>query len=879
MGSPKQARAESRSRKVLTSLRPHLAPLLGSGLFIITVIVSLVGWATLKSRDDARRSAEIAAANLCQILADNFSATIEKTDLGILAVLDEVARQQKMAGGGEAEITAAVAKQDTRRSDTLGFRIFGADGKLRYGIRNVADRNADISDRDDFKYLREHPDGNLLVSPPAVGATAHQWLILLGRRISNQDGSFGGAVYAPIPVLGLEKAFAALNIGPKGIILLTHGNFRIAAWVPLREGSDDPVGTDGISDNLRALIGSGVQTAQYEGISPIDGIKRTAHVRKVAGQPYYVIVALAEDDYLADWRRDTLGLILFGFLMVVLVTVGMLILNRRIIKQNRIETLLEARLRLANLAVSHSLRDLLVATLDDMCAMIDAEVGFYHFLVDDQTISLQAWSTRTTKEFCTASAEPGHYPLESAGIWADCVRQRRSVVYNDYPSVSDRRGLPDGHAEVRRLMSVPIFREGRIVAIIGFGNKPAPFRQDDVAAVENLADLVWDMTRRKQAEVALKHSEELLREAQVVTNLGYYVYDIATDRWESSDILDRIFGIGPDYRRDGRGWLALVSPEMRTEMATYLGALMASGHRFDREYPIRRADDGECRWVAGLGNIDRDGQGRATRMVGTIQDITERKRAEEALALRSRELAESNADLEQFAYVASHDLRTPLRNIVSYAQLLERRYKGRLDADADDFIGFIVDGSKRMSLLISDLLEFSRVSSQSDPLRPMPAREAVVQALANLNLDIRNFGATVSIADLPVVMADRTYLTSLFQNLLGNGVKYRAPDRQPVLSVTAERFDEDFWRFAVSDNGIGIDPAYHEKIFEIFQRLNPGCGTEGTGIGLTLCRRIVHRFGGTIGVESVPGAGTTFFFTIRDGGTAPSTAADFDAAT
>ncbi|MBF0095172.1 MAG: PAS domain S-box protein [Alphaproteobacteria bacterium] len=248
-----------------------------------------------------------------------------------------------------------------------------------------------------------------------------------------------------------------------------------------------------------------------------------------------------------------------------------------------------------------------------------------------------------------------------------------------------------------------------------------------------------------------------------------------------------------------------------------------------------------------------------------IRDITARKIAESTVLIRNRELMESNVELERFAYVASHDLQTPLRNIVHFAQLLDRRYKNKLDADADEFIGFIIDGAKQMGVLITDILEYSRIRGQSIPVHPIPAGEALAQALSNLGQDIEDADATVRVGDLPMVVAEPTHLTSLFQNLLGNSLKYRAPNRKPAISIAAERTVANRWRFAVTDNGIGIEPAYHDKIFEIFQRLNPAAEAEGTGIGLTMCRHIIHRFGGTIWVESVPGTGSTFFFTLLDG--------------
>jgi len=196
---------------------------------------------------------------------------------------------------------------------------------------------------------------------------------------------------------------------------------------------------------------------------------------------------------------------------------------------------------------------------------------------------------------------------------------------------------------------------------------------------------------------------------------------------------------------------------------------------------------------------------------------------------------------------------------------LQRRYQGRLDGDADEFIGFIVGGSKQMARLISDLLQYSRVSRQSDHLVATSAAAALAEAMRNLSAMINEAQAEIAIGPMPTVIAEHSLLVSLFQNLLGNALKYRAPNRPPKLSVTAQRQAPDAWRFTVADNGIGIDRQYFDKIFEIFQRLTPAGEAEGTGIGLTLCRRIVHRFGGTIWLDSVPGQGSTFHFTLRAG--------------
>jgi signal transduction histidine kinase len=243
-----------------------------------------------------------------------------------------------------------------------------------------------------------------------------------------------------------------------------------------------------------------------------------------------------------------------------------------------------------------------------------------------------------------------------------------------------------------------------------------------------------------------------------------------------------------------------------------------------------------------------------------IEDITERTEIERALELHAKELERSNADLEQFAYVASHDLQEPLRMVTSFTQLLAKRYKGKLDSDADEFIAYIVEGATRMHRLINDLLAYARLGSRAAEFAPTECEAVLAAAVSNLGSAMEENGATVTHDPLPPVMADMDQLSRLFQNLLSNAIRFRAAD-PPVVHVSARR-NENEWLFSVRDNGIGIDPEQFERVFLVFQRLRGKSEHSGTGVGLAICKKIVERHGGKIWIESQAGKGSTFYFTI-----------------
>ena len=253
---------------------------------------------------------------------------------------------------------------------------------------------------------------------------------------------------------------------------------------------------------------------------------------------------------------------------------------------------------------------------------------------------------------------------------------------------------------------------------------------------------------------------------------------------------------------------------------------------------------------------------RPDAAVASFIDITKLKESAELLAVRAKQLERSNRDLQDFAYVASHDLQEPLRMVSSYVQLLERRYIDKLDGDALEFIGYAVDGAKRMQQLINDLLAYSRVGTKGDVFVPVDLENVLTKALNNLKLHVEERGATITHDPLPTLPGDATQLLQLFQNLLGNALKFCA--ETPRVHVAVEDQGK-LWQLTVRDNGIGIDEANLERVFTIFQRLHTRDVYEGTGIGLAVCRRIAERHGGQVWVTSRVGEGSTFHVTLAKG--------------
>ncbi len=370
-----------------------------------------------------------------------------------------------------------------------------------------------------------------------------------------------------------------------------------------------------------------------------------------------------------------------------------------------------------------------------------------------------------------------------------------------------------------------------------------------------------DITERKKVDAALREQTQRLQIGQAAARMIIMDRDIPNDRLTWSDSPEWLRGPLP-----ASGKYPLFKDQVHPEdQARFLAArdmAIDSIHGGSVEFRIVRTD-GEVLWLLSRQKVFADASGKAVRMLAALLDITERKRAEQALRAAHDELARSNAELEQFAYVASHDLQEPLRMVASYTQLLGKRYADRLEGDAGEFMAYIVDGAARMKQLIEDLLVYSRVGTSGKEFRPVALQEVLRRTLVNLRAAIEESGAEIAHDPLPEVTGDDSQLVQLLQNVVGNALKFRAQSVPRIHISSIEKENE--WEIAVRDNGIGIEPQYFERIFMVFQRLHDKGAYSGTGIGLAICKKVVDRHGGRIWVESWPGQGSTFHFTLPKG--------------
>jgi PAS domain S-box-containing protein len=510
--------------------------------------------------------------------------------------------------------------------------------------------------------------------------------------------------------------------------------------------------------------------------------------------------------------------------------------------------------------------------------LTESQIAFIHFVNEDQeTIELVTWSSRTLEHYCKAAYD-SHYPVSEAGIWADAMRIQEPVVFNDYNSAPFKRGLPEGHAALIRLISVPVMEGGLVRMMIGVGNRDTPYTEIDVDTVQLIANEIWRIVRQRRAETALRESEENYR--ILTEQVPAIIYRAAlTEHSDSTYISSAIGKLGytaDEWIRQPKLWYESIHPEDRPQVLALLATTQSSGIPFSADYRLR-TKSGDWLAIHDEAQLIRDSQGQAIYLQGVMLDVTERKAAEAELdlhrhhmeslvELRTAELVTARREAEHLAKAKSeflsnmsHEIRTPLNAVLGFAQIGQRDSQGR---KTQETFSRILDSGQLLLGIVNDILDFSKMDAGKMVVEQgtMNLRE-VIDSSANLVRGRAEGKGLVfridTAAGLPATCrGDRLRLTQVLGNLLSNAIKFT---EQGSVTLSASR-DGNLLVFKVSDTGIGMNAEQISRLFTAFEQADSSTTRKygGTGLGLAITRRLLDLMDGTIRVSSKPGQGSLF---------------------
>jgi PAS domain S-box-containing protein len=973
-------------------LKPGFRRVVLAVLLLDLLVFTLIGLVLSWNLDHERAKATLVADNLGRVLEENLARFIDKIDLTLLAVADEVSRQERGGGINRAELEAFMARHDARLPEALGLRVVGADGMIEYAVSNIgANVRISIADREHFTRPRDNPQTGPFISKPIIGRLNPQPMIVLARRRTDHDGAFAGTIHVAVSVASLSAMFSTIDIGPLGSVgLWDDGPTLLARFARV------PAPTSGVSTpspTLKQLVAANAPPTPYSTLSGVDGLERVFFYRRVGPWPLYLVVGVSPQDYLAGWRREAAYLVGLGLVFLLASMAASLIIQRAMMAMERARAEAEKARR-------HS--ELVLASVGDgICGVdLDGRVTF----INDAARRMLNWSDETgAGTELHASTHHHHadgtpYPVEECPIrqvlngnapsqivriqdevyWrgdgssfpveytvSAIVEDGRTVgAVNVFRDVSERRAAEAAMARslattealasclnqslgdlslnaildfaLGELLDLPwlklqargsvfLLDGGRTLHMAASRNLPAPIcsscstvpvgrclcgkaaacaevvfadcldarhevgyeamtehghycipikaagqvlgvlntyvahhhRRDpeEERFLRMYADTLAGIIKRKRAEKTLHDSKELARTLMNATIDAAALLDRDGAILAANEAFAARFATAADALA-GRAVFDLDPPLLTSRQ---FEEVLQTGA------PLHTHDDRKGQSLDNRIYPVTDGDGAVTWVAVFSRDVTDQRDAARAVEKAMADLESSNRDLEQFAYVASHDLRQPLRMIGSYLGLIQRRLGDDLPPDIQDFIGFAVGGARRMDALILGLLEYSRASHNVIVHEPVALDEVLDDTLGDLVLAIDEAGAEIVRPKTPAVaMGGRVELTRLFQNLIGNAIKYRSPERPPRVEITWTAQNGD-WQVRIADNGLGIPAEDRDRAFGIFQRLVSSDAVEGTGIGLAVCRKIVEHHGGHIWIESNAGRGSVFCFTLKSG--------------
>jgi PAS domain S-box-containing protein len=777
---------------------------------VVLIIWALVGLLIWRDREETLRATGLLTESLTRTVAERMDGALRGVDL----VLRDIAA--KGAGnprGDDASLVAFMKSRSAAFPELRNLFLINASGIVTAStLDTLVGQNLDH--RSYFQAAKASPRAVLMLNEPAFSPATGRMAIVAFRPIVGPLGDFQGVMAGALNPQFFREALSGAMSEQVDRAVIANLDGDVLARLP-DEGADAAPSIRGGPMFTQYLPKS--RTGTFTATSKFDGLERLASYVVLERYPVVISVGTSVATALQRWRFNAIVVTSAGAVFSLLVLIIALQLDRR------------------------------NATEREVVAALAASEENYRLLVENQDDLIHRYRPDTTLVF-----------VNSAYAEFYCVAEPASLIGKRWLDF-----VPAGqHAEIQGLLrsltqASPTRLDRRLVVRPGHPDRWIEWRTvalfDDHGTLAEFQTIGRDVTDSTLTQQAIAEREELYSQMFHRNPAVKLLIDPSDGRIvDANESASRFYGYPAEELKRMRITDINILP---TEVVTAEMAAVGRGERPFLRFKHRLAS-GSVHDVE-VFSTPLNVKGRAF-LSSIIVDVTERNRFEAALAAKTAELERSNADLEQFAYVASHDLRQPLRMVSSFVALLERRLAGKLDADELEFMGFAIAGVKRMDALILALLDFSRVGRGGEGRRSVDLAEAVREAGANLGIGgVEDEASLVIDGSLPSIHGVPGELIRLFQNLLGNALKYRAPDRPPRISVGGRHAGRE-WEIWVQDNGIGIEAEHSERIFKMFQRLNAEGPVEGTGIGLAICRKIVQTHGGRIWVESIPGEGSRF---------------------
>jgi len=791
---------------------------------ITAIVVGLAGWTVQLDREGRHAAAAAEARLLSGVLALGLGHYLDRIDQELRDLADP-----RLNPPGQPWSPARVERSLRHMPGVRLVELFDAAGRPLPGARAGEAMAVGRGEPEQafFAELRDGGATQLLVSSPVLNQANGQRMVFLGRRRSTPGGGFGGIVRVALPADDLVAMFLPGRLEPGLHVSLLNHRVEFLTRLPTVPEVQGGAVSTAASPEVRRLIENRVEAGFYSAVSRLDGQARVAFLRQATGYPLYFSVGIAEETFLTPWREELarVGGVVAAFLLLVAMVL------RAWGERGRALVAREQAHRAANEQAERFHR-----------VLRGANDGWWEWDLERDEID---YSPRWW-EMLGESAEGRR---GSPALWRERVHPDDLARAEADLDTAWRGDGTTMKSEFRLRHHAGHYLP--VLARSFLQRRPS-------GGVARMSGTVTDLSGIRRVEARLGAMFEL-------SPLGGCLCDGAGRIIEANPALLALLGETERTATIGRTLAGLLPRADSAGEEGRQAARLAADGRFGPYESELALDDGRRVPVRLRGvRLGTGDEGEAGVIYALVEDISDERAMLRALEERTRELARSNADLEQFAYVASHDLREPLRMVSSFLGLLERRHGEGFNDEARQFLGYAKEGARRMDRLILDLLDFSRIRREDGSHAPLPLCTVIERAIANLAVGIAESVATIEVEPAlaaVTVRGDAGQLTSLFQNLIGNALKYRSPDRPPHIVLSAQRHGER-WQVAVADNGIGIEFDYFERIFRLFQRLHSREQYDGTGIGLALCQKIVEHHGGRIWVESQPGQGSRFLLTL-----------------